>query len=212
MSLTEKTVEEFLEVLSSKEPAPGGGSVSALAGSLGSCLTTMVGNLTIGKKRYRNLDEAEQRELDEKFEQVQKIKTNLDNLIDRDKEAFDEVMAAVKMPKETEEEKAKRREALQKATQTALEVPLETARECLKVLQLQEAFARNGNPNAITDVGVGALMAYAGIEGAIYNVKINLSDLKDENYKKQVEQEVEKLLTEGQQLKEKIQSMVDEKM
>ncbi len=212
MSLTDKSVTEFLEVLSSKEPAPGGGSVSALAGSIGGSLATMVGNLTIGKKHYRKLEESEQKVVDEKFEQVQQVKSNLDELIDKDKEAFDEVMAAIKMPKETDEEKTKRKETLQEATKTALEVPLETARQCLEVLKLQETFATYGNPNAITDVGVGALMAYAGIEGAIYNVNINLMDIKDEDYKTKVNEETEHILTEGERLKTKIQELVAEKL
>jgi len=212
MSLTEKSVAEFLDVLSSKEPAPGGGSASALAGSIGSSLSIMVGNLTIGRKRYRNLEEVEQKELDQNLEELQQIKSNLDSLIDRDKEAFDKVMTAFKMPKDTEEEKAKRKEAIQGATKVALEIPLETARECLKVLKLQEAFARNGNPNAITDVGVGALMAFAGIEGALYNVEINLMDLDDETYKNKVNQETEDILSEGKELKENIQKLVSEKL
>ncbi len=210
--LIDMQVKEFMDTLASKEPTPGGGSASALAGGMAASLGIMVGNLTIGRKRYRNLSEDDQNELDDKYEKLQAAKRKLEGLVDKDKEAFDQLMAAFKMPKETDTEKEQRKRAIQEGTQRALDVPLETAQECLEVLHYLEVFARNGNPNAITDVGVGALMAQTAMEGALYNVEINLMDVADESYKKELRQQKEKMQVEGNELKEKIESLVYERM
>jgi len=210
--LVDQTMVEFAESVAGKTPTPGGGSVSALAGSLAGALGVMVGNLTIGRKKYQKLSEKEQQELDESYEQLQRVRTQLMELVDKDKEAFDEVMVAVKMPKETEGEQADRQAALQKATKGALEVPLETARACLEVLKLLEAFARKGNPNAITDLGVGALMAFAALEGALYNVEINLNDIEEDGYRQEVVTAVKQVWDAGKEQKDQITQLVKEKM
>jgi formiminotetrahydrofolate cyclodeaminase len=202
--LIEKSVKDFVYAVSSKEPAPGGGSVSALVGSLGAALTNMVGNLTVGKKTYEKLDEEHKKAIDENMKLAQESIEKLNNIIDADTAAFNEVMAAFKMPKETDEDKKKRSQAIQDATKGALEVPLKAARECLNVLKLQKVFVLYGNKNAITDIGVGALLAYAGLEGAIFNVKINLSSIKDEEYVKSINDEVDNILKEGKELRDEL--------
>ncbi|ABR50660.1 Formiminotransferase-cyclodeaminase [Alkaliphilus metalliredigens QYMF] len=212
MLLVHKTVEEFVNGVESNEPAPGGGSVAALGGSLGAALTAMVGNLSIGKKTYEQLTEAQQKEMNIQFKKVVQLKEKLNHLIDEDTNAFNEVMGAFKLPKETEEEKALRKEAIQKATKVALEVPLLAATESLNVLKTQKIFAEYGNINAITDIGVGALMAYAGLEGALFNVEINLQGIKDEAYVKSVREECDILIKTGKALKEEVLETVYKKL
>jgi formiminotetrahydrofolate cyclodeaminase len=200
--LMDKSVKDYVLQVASKEPTPGGGSVAALAGSLGSALTAMVGNLTIGRKIYDELDSDIKKVMDENFEELQKSVEKLSRIVDEDTKAFDEVMAAFKLPKDTEEEKKKRTDAIQAGYKVALEVPLRCAEECFKVLKLQKVFADHGNVNAITDVGVGALLAATGLEGALLNVKINLASIKDEDYRNEMDKKVNQLLKEGTQLKE----------
>lgn len=204
----DKSVKDYVVQVQSGEPTPGGGSVAALAGSLGAALTSMVGNLTFGKKAYEGLDDKTKTEMEDAFNEVQKSVEKLNHIVDEDTKAFDGVMEAFKLPKETEEEKKARTEAIQEGYKKALEVPLECAEECYRVLELQNAFAHNGNINAITDIGVGALLAATGLEGAILNVKINLKSIKDEEYRKSIGEKVDKLLQEGSQLKEELMKIV----
>lgn len=204
----DKSLKEYIEVTASGEPTPGGGSVSALAGSLGSALTSMVYNLTKDKKSYRELDEKLQDQMDRNFKAIQKSIEKLNHFVDEDTKAFDDVMKAFKMAKETAEEKEKRNQAIQAGYKKALELPLECAKECKTVLELQKAFAAHGNINAITDVGVGALLVYTGLEGALLNVSINLNSIKDEEYREEKRKEVEELLKTGKELKEELMEKV----
>lgn len=210
--LINKSVEEFISVTGSNSPAPGGGSVSALAGSLGAALTSMVGNLTFGKKAFNGLDEDTKNKLENNFNEVEKLMKRLNELIDEDTKAFDLVMEAFKMPKETDEDKKLRSNAIQEGTKIAMLVPLDTAKNCLSVLKLQEIFANFGNKNAITDIGVGALMAYSGLEGALFNVLINLGGLKDTEYVNKIKNECDEILNEGKNLKEETLRIVYSKL
>ncbi|MCR2045459.1 cyclodeaminase/cyclohydrolase family protein [Anaerosalibacter massiliensis] len=210
--LVNETLKDYVEQVASNKPAPGGGSVSALVGSLGAALTSMVGNLTIGKKAYEKLDEANKKEINRNLTKVQNYINDLNTFIDKDTEAFNKVMESFKMPKQTDEEKKARSLAIEEATKGALETPLECAKKCLEVLRLQKTFALYGNPNAITDVGVGALLAYSGLEGALFNVKINLSGLKDKEYVRGIEKEVEDILNEGKKLQEELLDIVYKKL
>lgn len=157
----------------------------------------MVGNLTIGKKVYDELSPEVQESMKRNFKELEKSIENLNKIIDEDSKAFDGVMEAFKLPKGTEEEKKVRSNAIQEGYKKALEVPLRCARECHRVLELQGVFADYGNVNAITDVGVGTLLAYAGLEGSLFNVIINLKSIKDEEYKKDIENKVNSLLEDG---------------
>lgn len=196
------SIKNYVDQVASGAPTPGGGSVAALAGSLGSALTSMVGNLTIGKKAYEKLNDEIKKEMEENFDELQKSIERLNKIVDEDTKAFSGVMKAFKLPKETEEEKAKRSAAIQEGYKLALEVPLRCAEECFKVLELQEIFAEYGNVNAITDVGVGALLAATGLEGALFNVTINLLSIKDTEYRNKMEKKVNQLLKDGTRLKE----------
>lgn len=206
--LIEKSVKGFIAQTASGEPTPGGGSVSALAGSLGGALTSMVSNLTVGKKAYEELSDDIKTKIQDNAKELAVVLEELTNIIDEDTNAFDKVMQAFKLPKGTDEEKAARSQAIQDGYKVALEVPLRCAEKCLKVLELQDVYADYGNINAITDVGVGTLLAYSGVEGALFNVTINLGSIKDQEYKKQIEEKVEATLAEAKKLKEELLAVV----
>lgn len=210
--LIEKSLREYIAEAASSNPTPGGGSVSALVGSLGGALTNMVGNLTIGKKVFDELSDEAKQLMQENASKIEALTEELNKIIDLDATAFDGVMEAFKMPKDTEEEKKARSSAIQEGYKKAMEVPLRCAKKCYEILQLQDVFAHYGNVNAITDVGVGTLLAYSGLEGALFNVTINLKSIKDEAFKKSVQEEVDKLLKEGKELKEELLKIVYERL
>ncbi len=170
-----ETLKGFLEELGSSEPTPGGGSAAALAGALASSLCTMVASLTLGRERFRE----NWAEMETVAETGRSLTEDLVRLMDRDAEAYDSVMAAIKMPKETAEEKAAREIRLQEALKNACKVPLETVETVAKVGQLMESVLFRGNPNAITDAGSAGRLAWAAAHAAAYNVKVNLKSIKD---------------------------------
>ena len=182
-------LKTFLDELASNSPAPGGGSVAALAGALGAALSSMVCNLTIGKENYETV----QTDMKNVLKRSEQLRKELTILIDKDTEAFNEVMKALKMPKDTDEQKEKRRQALQKGYKSAAQVPLETARTCEKILEVAAIAAEKGNKNSISDAAVSALMAHAGVEAAALNVKINLSSIKDTEFVQKISSEVRDL-------------------
>ncbi|NLY85424.1 MAG: cyclodeaminase/cyclohydrolase family protein [Tissierellia bacterium] len=208
----EKSLKEYIANVASGDPTPGGGSVSALVGSLGAALTSMVNNLTVGKKAYEDLSDEIKEEITKSAKEIDTLMEDLNKIVDEDTKAFDKVMEAFKLPKETEEEKALRREAIQEGYKVALEVPLRCAEKCLRLLQLQDIFAKYGNVNAITDVGVGTLLAYAGLEGALFNVTINLNSIKDQEFKDEIGAKVDNILNEGKRLKEELLKVVYERL
>jgi formiminotetrahydrofolate cyclodeaminase len=206
--LVKQNLKMFLDELASSSPAPGGGSVAALAGALGAALSSMVCNLTKGKQGY----EIAQAEIAEKLEKSEKLRIDLTELIDRDTEAFNEVMKAIKMPKETEDQKEQRRNALQIAFKHAAEIPLETARKCIQVLEIARIIAEKGNKNSISDAAVSALMAQTGVQAAILNVRINLSSIKDTKYVQQVSTELHELLQNAMEKSAEILGIVEKNL
>ena len=210
--LVEKNLIEFIDEVKSSNPTPGGGSVSALVGGIGGALTNMVGNLTIGNKVYDQVPEDIKAKMEANFKEIEKSVENLIKIIDEDSTAFDGVMKAFKLPKNTDEEKKARTQAIQEGYKEALEVPLRCAKECMNLLELQEVFATHGNVNAITDVGVGTLLAYSGLEGALFNVTINLKSIKDEAFRKEIEDTVNMLLAKGKSTKEALIKVVYERL
>jgi len=188
-TLASMKIEGFLSELASNSPAPGGGSVAALSGSLGAALSSMVCNLTIGKEKYSDV----QGEIKKVLRESEKLRKDLTKLIDEDTEAFNDVMRAFKMPKETDKQKEIRSKAIQNGYKTAAKVPLETAKACEKILDVALVVANKGNKNSITDAAVSALMAQAGAISAILNVKINIGSIKDEAFVKKISSELEKL-------------------
>lgn len=210
--LMDMTLEKYSDVLASNEPAPGGGSTAALSGLMGASLTMMVVNLSVGKKSYEALDEAIKQRFMADFHRVEGLKKELVHLVDEDTVAFNKFMEAMKLPKDTDEQKKIREEKMQKASIYALEVPLKTAEKCLQILQNQETIAVYGNKNAVSDVGVGALMTLSGLEGAVLNVKINLPGITDENIKNESTAKYEKLLADGARLQKNIMEIVNKRI
>jgi formiminotetrahydrofolate cyclodeaminase len=210
--LMDMTLKQYSDVLASNEPAPGGGSTAALSGLMGASLTMMVVNLSVGKKSFEALDEAIKQKFMQDFHKVEGLKQELTQLVDEDTAAFNKFMEAMKLPKDTDEQKKMREEKMQQASVYALQVPLKTAEKCLEILQNQETIATYGNKNAVSDVGVGALMALAGLEGAILNVKINLPGINDESIKSEASANVIKLLENGSRLQKNIMEIVNKRI
>lgn len=176
--LTELTIKEFINKVISNDPVPGGGSVSALNGALAAALSAMVANLTVGRKKYVEVNDLMQ-ELSIRFE---KLSQKLIEDVDRDSDAYNRVFAAFKLPKETDEEKQIRSEAIQQETKYAAQVPMEVARAVYEVLPQIDAIAQKGNSNAVTDACVSMMCARTAILGALLNVRINLTSIKDETF------------------------------
>ncbi|MBP7570249.1 MAG: glutamate formimidoyltransferase [Acidobacteria bacterium] len=194
--LVSMAVDRFVDEVSSESPAPGGGSVSALAGSLAAALAAMVANLTVGKKGY----EAAWSELSDLAGRAQAVKDRLVRAVDEDTEAFNAVLAANRMPKGTAEERAARDAAIEAGYQKATGVPLETAKTCLEALKLAQVAAARGNRNSASDAGVAALMARAAVEGSVLNVLINLGSVKDARFAEACRTETEGLVAEANDL------------
>ncbi|HHW54637.1 MAG: cyclodeaminase/cyclohydrolase family protein [bacterium] len=205
--LRKDTVEQYTARLASGAPIPGGGSASALVAALGMALGSMVANLTVKK-----VEGEEAAAIKDILEEGEILQEKLLELVDADAEAFSGVSRVFKMPRETEEEKAARREAMQKALKEAAVVPMEAARLCLKALHLQERLLELGTPHAISDVGVGALFLGAALRGAYLNVQINLNGIKDEEHNARLEGELLALLAEGEKLAEEIYRQVEGKL
>ena len=187
--LASMAIERFVDEVSSNSPAPGGGSVAALAGSLGAALAAMVANLTVGKAGYESAWESTSR----LAERAQALKAELLRAVDDDTKAFDNVLAAMRLPKGTDDEKAARSAAIAAAYEKATSVPLVTARLCLQAIELSEEAAMSGNRNSISDGGVGALLAKAGLESALLNVRINLPSVREGAFKKAAIAEIREL-------------------
>lgn len=185
------SMQPYLDSLAGATAAPGGGSAAAVAGAMGAALVSMVCNLTIGKEKFSNVD-AQMREILEKSEA---LRVELTQLSSDDSEAFEQVMAAFRLPKSTDEGKAARLEAIQAATKQATLTPLATARACGQVIELCRQAAEMGNPNAVSDAGAGAACAQAGLQAASLNVLINLPSIKDQQFASTCKTDLDEILT-----------------
>ena len=206
--LIDKKISNFLDELASNSPTPGGGSVAALAGALGAALISMVGNLTVGKKKYEDVEE----DIKKIISSSEKLRYELSQLIEEDVKVFNNFMATYKMPKETEDEKKVRAEKIQESLIEAAKVPLRVAYKCLDILSLSKEVAEKGNVNVVSDAGVAVLMAEAALESAILNVKINLKMIKDEKVKTELSSSIKELLLKEKGQKEKVLKIVEERM
>ena len=196
MKLIDMQVQEYLDVLKSDAPAPGGGSVSALAGAQGAALFMMVADLTIGKEKYADWQEV----CKAAKEKGAALYEELTAAVDKDTEAFNLVSAAFKMPKETDEEKAARKQAIADGTLVATEVPFRTMQLGYEGLMTARTMIGKSNPNAASDLGVAILNLTACIKGAWLNVKINLPGVKDEAKAKYYAQEGQKMFDEADKI------------
>lgn len=176
MDWNELTINQFQEALSSKNPTPGGGTASALALGQSASLVAMVANLTIGNEKWSEGWEIS----DEALELANKVKKESARLAKEDSDSFNKVMAAFKLPKNTDDEKEIRRETIRNCTLIAAKIPYETAVLGLDLLKIMVPLSLLGNGNAISDVGVAALLASAGCKGALFNVEINLNSLPED--------------------------------
>jgi len=185
----DEPLRRYIEDASSNAPTPGGGSVSALAGALGSTMACMAANFTLGQKKFAAVEPRVAAIL----ETLETGRDHLLQLMQDDTEAYGEVSAAYALPKDTAEQKEQRTETIQAALKTAMAVPLDTVRQCADLLASLPELAEIGNPNLISDVGVAAILLEAALRGAKLNVDINLAYMKDEELVASIRTEVQKL-------------------
>ena len=206
--LTEKPVTIFLDELASSTPAPGGGSAAALSGALGAALVSMVCNLTLGKKKYADVQE----DIEALLERSEALRKELTDLLEEDVKAYTAYSQAAKMPRQTEEQKAERSKAMQSALKGATDVPLRIAEAAVKVMYLCRPAAEKGNVWAVSDAGVAVLMAEAALRGAALNVLINLGSLKDEEFVAEKRAKLDSLLEGKGVMRDEIYDLVVEKL
>jgi len=198
--LADLTISEFLEKTAAGTAAPGGGSVAALCGSLGAGLVEMAARLTIGKKGY----EAVEAEMQTLAAEAADLRAKLAAAIDRDCAAYTEVMAAYRKPRDTDKAREERTAAIQQGLKNASLVPLQVAADALRVMQLAATAIDRGNVNAVTDAAVAVLAAGAALRGAVFNVRINLAQIRDAAFVKEMRQKAGDLQTRGEQLKNEL--------
>lgn len=202
-SLGSMPIDQFLDLLASSSPTPGGGGIAALAGALSAGLISMVCNLTIGKEKYATVQE----EVKSILAQSEELRAQLHRLIDADAKAFSQIMEAYKLPKGTEEEKQARAARIQEATIAASQVPLEIAMDCARIVDLAGPAARTTNVQAIGDVAMAAYLAEGALRGAVINIDINLRSVKDRETADRLNAQAQ-ALTVG--LSEKVEKAVQE--
>lgn len=206
--LIKKSCEEFIEVLASKEPVPGGGGAAALMGAIGMALGNMVGNLTVGKEKYKDAE----KEVYEIMKKARNLQDHLLKLVDEDAEVFKDVAAAYKMPKETEEQKKRKEEAMQKALKKACSVPLDIMKSASEAIKLQRRLADIGSKLAISDVGVGTYCLKAALLSGRLNVLINLNGITDKDFVKKTSEEMELLVKQSIEIADETNKIVEQKL
>jgi len=203
--MKEKKIEDFLRELASKKPIPGGGSATALVSAISGSLISMVINLTTGKEEYSEIEE----EMDTLLLIINNLELCSESAIDEDGEDFEELMKAWKLPSNTEEEKLIRQKEIEKASRKAAEVPRAVAEASLKILDYSKIIAKKGNKKLISDVLCGAVFAHSSLIASIYNVKINLKSIKDEDYIKKMLSKFENMEQKADEFLKEIREIVD---
>ncbi len=206
--LVNMSLTDFANETASESPAPGGGSISAYMGALGAALSTMVANLSSHKRGWDERWE----EFSNWAEKGKKYQVDLIKMVDEDTNAFNKIMNAFSLPKKTDEEKQIRNKAIQDATKFATEVPFKTMNLCYHSMEVTKAMAEIGNPNSVTDAGVGAIAARAGVMGAFLNVKINAAGLDDEKFAKEIIDKGQDIENEAINLEKEILNIVNSKI
>ena len=196
--LSRMTLERFAEALAAATPTPGGGSASAQAGSMAAALIQMMCDLTIGREAYRAHDQ----ELRAIRARADGLRRDLLALVDRDAQAYEEVVQALRLPKGTESERQARARALERANLFAIETPLAIADACGALMAMAPELASKGNANAVSDLGTAALLAYAGLRGGLLTVRINLKGVKDEAHAAKLRDRVRRLEVDSERLRE----------
>ncbi|MBK8815466.1 MAG: cyclodeaminase/cyclohydrolase family protein [Methylococcaceae bacterium] len=176
--IKDQPIQNFLDELASKSATPGGGSAAAFMGAQGAALVSMVCQLTIGKPKFAEVEA----ELQEVLERAESLRAELTDLIKADIDVFNRLMSKYALPKETDEEKAIRSEAIQDILKQATEVPLQCVHACLKIIQLSQIAAEKGSPGVVSDAGAAVMSAYGGLKTSALNVYINVGSLKDKDF------------------------------
>jgi len=202
------TIRAFLDRLAASSPEPGGGSVAAMTGALGAGLVSMVASLTVGKGKYAGVQD----EIQSLLATSERVRSDLQDLVQRDTEVYGAVSEAMKLPRDTDEQKTERDEKMQAALKEAARVPLTIAEQSLKVAELSLTAADIGNVNAVSDAGVAVLLADAAAQSAALNVKINMGWISDEEFNRSVWLRVEEILAATSGLRERVMTMTYEKL
>ena len=204
MSYIKESCEDFVRVLASSEPTPGGGGASALVGALGAALGNMVGSLTTGKKKYREVEE----EIQNLMAEAAELQKELLDLVQKDAESFAPLAAAYKMPKDTKEEQEEKARVMEKALKTACSVPFEIMEKCARGIDLCSEFAEKGSVMAVSDAGAGANLCWAALQSASLNIYINTKAMADREYAQQENARADRMLEEYGQKAERISKKV----
>ncbi|MCL2162800.1 MAG: cyclodeaminase/cyclohydrolase family protein [Oscillospiraceae bacterium] len=198
--MVNKSCVEFIDVLASKEPVPGGGGASALVGAIGMALGSMVGNLTLGKKKYADVQE----DIKAILVKAKALQSDLIKLVQEDAEVFEPLSKAYGMPKETEEQKAEKDRVMEEALKLACSVPMSIMEKAAECIDLHYELGEKGTRIAISDVGVGVLFVKAALIGASLNVYINTKMMKDRGYADEINAKADRLIAEGSDRADKI--------
>ncbi|MBM3146876.1 MAG: cyclodeaminase/cyclohydrolase family protein [Actinobacteria bacterium] len=204
----QESLQTYLDDAASGKPAPGGGSVSACVGALGAALVSMVCNLTIGKEKFAAVED----QVKDLVKQANHVRARLEKLLQDDTVAYNGVIAAYRLPKETDEEKATRHKAVQDGLIVAADVPLNICRETVEVARLSKVAAEIGNPGAVTDAGIGAILAEAAAQGGALNVAINLGSIDDQAYVAAARAEMDTILKETADLRAEVLRITYDKL
>jgi formiminotetrahydrofolate cyclodeaminase len=206
--LVDDKIRDFVGSVAASSPTPGGGSVAALCGALSGSLTAMVCNLTIGKDKYDEVRPEMERALGESSKLVERLL----ELVDEDAQAYRSVIAALRLPKETTEEKEKRLDAMQNGLRRAIAVPIEVMELSLEAMRLAYLAVRKGNEGALSDAGSGALVAFAALHAASMNVKINLKEIQDKEFKEEITDKLGEMEEEAELLRSDVLTEVNSKL
>ncbi len=208
MAMAEKSCSHFLEVLASKAPVPGGGGAAAMGGAIGMALSNMVGNLTVGKKKYADVED----EVKALLEEGSKIIEELKILVDRDAEVFEPLSKAYGLPKDTPEEAAHKAKIMEECSIEACSVPLEIMRKSFAGIKIHQRMGQIGTRLAISDVGCGVVFLKAALISGQLNVLINLGAIKNKKFVEETKQEMAGLLDEGTKIADETLALVIEKV
>ena len=204
MSMLNETCKDFNKVLASKAPVPGGGGAAAMGGAIGMALSNMVGNLTIGKKKYAEVED----EVKELVAKGEKVIAALEALVDKDAEVFEPLSKAYGMPKETEEEKKLKAETMEACGKTACSVPLDIMRQAYEGIKIHQRMGEIGTMIAISDVACGVVFLKAALISGSLNVIININGIKDEEFNKAAKAEMDQLLADGSKIADETLELV----
>lgn len=203
----DKSIKEYLRVVQSGDPTPGGGSVCSLVSSLGAALTLMTSNLSFDKEYFNELDLSIQEKMENSHKNIEESIGKMNNFIDEDAEGFANVIE--ELNKENNRSEEEKKEKLEASYKKALETPLKCSRECLEILRNQQTIVEHGNDDTITDVGVGVILVYAALEGCVISVKINLKAIDDSDYVEKIEKEINNIYKKSSGIKNSLLEEVD---